>query len=119
MRRELLVALAIVAVALFGYPLLSFAGGAPRFPTRAECVRPAAGDAPDLHVVYGRFDQLPAAESLLADITEVGFVGAELQLDGCGNWMVLYDGIETYAQGEALAAQVREQGFEARVEVRG
>lgn len=106
-------------VALLGYSLLALAGGAPRFPTRAECVTPATGDAPDLQVVYGRFDDLVAAETLLADVTRIGFVGAELELDNCGRWKVFYDGIESFAQGQALAEQVREAGFDARVEVRG
>ena len=117
MRSATLLAAAVVAVPLLAYPLLAVADGAPRFPTRAECVQPATGDAPDLDVVYGRFDDLVPAESLLADLTRVGFVGAELEVDPCGRWEVFYDGIETFVQGKALAEQVRAAGFEAQVEV--
>jgi hypothetical protein len=117
MKHAALVAAAVVLVPLLGYPLLAVADGAPRFPSRGECVRPAAGDAPDLNVVYGRFDDLPAAETLLADLTRVGFTGAELQLDVCGRWEVFYDGVPTFAEARALAEQVREAGFDAEVEI--
>lgn len=119
MRRELLAATAIVVVPLLAYPLLSVSGGAPRFPTRDECVVVATGDAPDLDVVYGRFEDLAAAEDLLAEVTRVGFVGAEIEIDACGRWKVFYDGIPSYVQGDELARQVREAGFEAQVEVGG
>ena len=47
----------------------------------------------------------------------IGFTGAELELDGCGQWKVFYDSIDSLEQGESLAEQVRAAGFEARVEV--
>ena len=119
MRRALALAAAVALVPLLAYPLLALAEGAPRFPSRDECVVVATGDAPDLDVVYGRFDDLVTAESGLADLTRVGFVGAELALDDCGRWKVFYEGIETFAQGQALAEQVREAGFDARVEAGG
>jgi hypothetical protein len=114
-----LLATGVVVVALVGYPLLALSGGSPRFPTRGECVTVAGGDAPDLNVVYGRFDDLQPAEALLADVTRTGFTGAELTLDNCGQWTVAYDAIESYAQGQALADQVRAAGFDAQVEVGG
>ena len=116
MSRWTFVAAAIVVVVLLGYPLVTLAGDSPRFPTRGECARPATTDDPSLEVVYGRFDDRLAAETLLAEITEVGFIGAELELDGCGRWKVSYDAIDSSEQGEALAEQVRNAGFEARVE---
>jgi hypothetical protein len=119
MSRWTFVAAAIVVVVLLGYPLVTLAGGAPRFPTRGECARPATTDDPSLEVVYGRFDDRLAAETLLAEVTEVGFIGAELELDGCGRWKVSYDAIESSEQGEALAEQVRNAGFDARVEPEG
>ena len=118
MTRWTFVAAAIVVVVLLGYPLVTLAGGAPRFPT-GDCARPATTDDPSLEVVYGRFDDRLAAETLLAEITEVGFIGAELKLDGCGRWKVSYDGIDSSEQGEALAEQVRNAGFDARVEPEG
>jgi hypothetical protein len=113
-------AVAIAIVPLLVYPAITLAAdGLPRFPTRGECSRPASADAPDLDVVYGRFDDRRTADELLASLSDVGFVGAELSLDACGQWKVFYDGIESPAQGEALAAQVREAGFEATVEYGG
>ena len=109
-------AAAIVVVPLLAYPVAAVAGGAPRFPTRDECSRPATSDAPDLEVVYGRFDDPRAADDLLAKLTGVGFVGAETTIDPCGRWKVSYDAIESLEQGEALATEVRKAGFEARVE---
>ena len=114
--RRIRLAAAIVVVPLLAYPVAAMAGGAPRFPTRDECSRPATADAPDLEVVYGRFDDLRAADELLAKLTDVGFVGAETGFDPCGRWKVSYDAIESLEQGEALAAEVRKAGFEAQVE---
>jgi hypothetical protein len=115
-KRRVGLATAIVALPLLAYPAVTLAGGAPHFPTRDECSQVATSDAPDLEVVYGRFEDRPDADELLAALTRVGFVGAEIELDACGRWKVRYDGIDSLAQGEALAAQVREAGFEARVE---
>jgi len=114
--RRVGLAAAIVVVPLLAYPVVAVAGGAPRFPTRDECSRPATADAPDLEVVYGRFDDLRAADELLAKLTDVGFVGAETGFDPCGRWKVSYDAIDSLEQGEALAAEVRKAGFEAQVE---
>jgi hypothetical protein len=115
--RPMLVALALVAGSLLVYPLAVLAAdGLPRFPTRNECVQVATEDGPGLDVVYGRFDNPVAAEERLAAVTRVGFVGAEVELDACGRWKVSYDAIDSLAQGEALAKQVRAAGFDARVE---
>ena len=119
MTRWAVVGATVVVVPLLGYPLVTLAGDAPRFPTRGECARPTTADDQSLEVVYGRFDDRVAAETLLAEVTEVGFIGAELGLDGCGRWKVSYDAIESSAQGEALAEQVRNAGFDARVEPEG
>ncbi len=118
--RRVGLAAAIVVVPLLIYPAIAIAAnGLPRFPTRAECARPATTNAPNLDVVYGRFDDWRAADDLLARLTDVGFIGAEIAPDGCGGRKVFYDGIASLEQGEALAAQVREAGFEAVVEVGG
>lgn len=119
MTRWTVVAAAVVLVTILGYPLVTLAGDAPRFPSRGECSRPATADDPSLEVVYGRLDDRVEAETLLAEVTEIGFVGAELELEGCGRWKVYYDGVDSLAQGEALAEQVREAGFDARVELEG
>ena len=113
-----LAAAIVVAIPMLAYPLgVLAADGTPRFPTRNECVQVATEDGPDLDVVYGRFGDPTAAERLLAALTRVGFVGAAVELDACGRWRVSYDAIESLAQGEALAKQVRAAGFDARVEL--
>jgi hypothetical protein len=117
--RRVGLAAAIVVLPLLAYPVAAVAGGEPRFPTRDECSRPATSDSPDLEVVYGRFDDPRAADDLLAKLTGVGFIGSEITFDACGRWKVSYDSIESLAQGNALAAQVRDAGFEARVEYGG
>jgi len=67
-------------------------------------------------VVYGRFDDPRAADDLLARLNAIGFIGAEIEFDPCARWKVSYDAIESLEQGEALAAQVRDAGFDAQVE---
>ena len=111
------VAIAIVLVPLLGYPLVTLAGGSPRFPTEEECGRLAKADDPGFDVVYGRVDSRDGAQALLDRVTAVGFTGAELELDGCGRWKVFYDSIDSLEQGASLAEQVRAAGFDARVEV--
>ncbi|HUP22006.1 MAG TPA: hypothetical protein VNB06_03595 [Thermoanaerobaculia bacterium] len=115
-QRLRLLAAGIALVPTFGYPFGVLALGTPPFPTRDDCVHVATGDAEDLEVVYGRLDDPVAADELLAEVTRIGFVGAEVEFDACGRWKVSYDAVETFAQGEALAEHVREAGLEARVE---
>lgn len=114
-------AIAIVVGALLAYPLVTLAGGAPPFPTREDCARPASPGTPgeELEVVYGRLDEPVAAEELLRSLTNAGFVGAEIELDACARWKVAYPSLESFDQATALADQVRAQGFEARVELEG
>lgn len=88
MTRRAWLALAIVAVPLAGYVLVSVSDGAPRFPTRDECVRvPVEGQAVD--VVFGRFDDIPSADELQHQVVSVGFAGVEVEADGCGRWKVV------------------------------
>ena len=47
----------------------------------------------------------------------VGYVDAEVRGDGCTRWKVLYDGIESYAQGASSVAEARGAGLEAWLEV--
>ena len=117
MRGRVALATAIVVVPLLGYPLFTITGGWPQFHSRGECARTAQADDDEFEVVYGRLDDPLAAETLLAELTGIGFVGAEVELDDCGRWKVSYTGIDSFEQGEALAEQVRGAGFDARVEV--
>lgn len=112
-----LVAAAIVAVPLVGYPLVVVADGA-RFPSAQDCVRRASpGETGGLDLVFGRRDTIAQAEELLERVRKVGYVDAEMRGDGCGRWKVLYDGIESYAQGASSRAEARGAGLEAELEV--
>ena len=111
------VAVAIVAVPLIGYPLVVGADGA-RFPSPHDCVRIASpGETAELDLVFGRRDTPAEAERLLERVQAVGYVDAEVRGDGCGRWKVLYDGIESYAQGASSAAEAHGAGLEAQLEI--
>ena len=67
-RTAVLVAAAIVAVPLIGYPALVAADGA-RFPSADDCVAiAAAGDEGELDLVFGRRDTPAEAEALLEQV---------------------------------------------------
>ena len=115
--RILLAAAAIVAVPLVGYPLVVGADGA-RFPSRDDCVRLAPpGSTELLDLVFGRRDTPAEAERLLERVRAVGYVDAEVRLEGCGRWKVLYDGITSYQQGASSVAEARGAGLDAWLEV--
>jgi hypothetical protein len=108
---------AIVVVPLVGYPLLVGADGA-RFPSPDDCVRPAPpGSTEPLDLVFGRRDTPGEAERLLERVRAVGYVDAEVRLEGCGQWKVMYDGITSYPQGASSVAEARGAGLEARLEI--
>jgi hypothetical protein len=112
-----LAAAAIIAVPLVAYPLVVGADGA-RFPSRDDCVRLApAGSTELLDLVFGRRDTPGEAERLLARVRAVGYVGAEIRLEGCGRWKVLYDGITSYPQGASSVAEARGAGLDAWLEI--
>jgi hypothetical protein len=110
-------AAAIVAVPLVGYPLVVGADGAP-FHSPDDCVRIAApNETAELDLVFGRRDTMAEAEELLERVKGVGYVDAEMRLDGCGRWEVLYDGITSYPQGLESRAEARGAGLEAELEI--
>ncbi len=112
-----LVAAAIIAVPLIGYPIAVGADDAP-FPSRDDCVRIASpGETAPLDLVFGRRDTSAEAQELLARVRGVGYADAEARLDGCGRWEVLYDGIESYPQGASSAAEARGAGLKAWLEI--
>ena len=47
----------------------------------------------------------------------MGYVDAEVRLEGCGQWKVMYDGITSYPQGASSVAEARGAGLEARLEI--
>jgi hypothetical protein len=115
--RVLLVAAAIIAVPLLAYPLVVGADGAP-FPSVDDCVAVARpDDEGELDLVFGRRDTPTAADELLARVRGVGYVDAEVRVDGCGRWVVVYDGIESYQQGAESRAEARGAGLEAELEL--
>jgi hypothetical protein len=114
--RSWIVGATIVAVPMLAYSASALVTGAPRLPTRDECVAVASEADLKVEVVYGRLDDPQAAEELLADISRVGFVGARVALDGCGRWKVVYDRVASFAEAQALAHQVRRAGFAAEVQ---
>ena len=103
MTGRLAVAVAIVAVPLLGYPLVTLAGGSPPFP-RDECARPAVEGRP-VEVVYGRFDHPDAAAEFLERVLGVGFQGTEVVFDGCGQWKVVLDGVPSVEIARELQAE--------------
>ena len=110
-------AAAIVVVPLLAYPVVSAGGNGPEFPSRDDCARPYDGASEEpVDVVYARLDDPVAATDLLDELSRRGFIGADIAFDACGRWVVFYDPVESVEQAEALAEQVREAGFEARVE---
>jgi hypothetical protein len=112
-----LVAAAIVAVPLVGYPAVVLADGA-RFPSAEDCVHVAQpGATGDLDLVFGRRDTPAEADELLAQVQKVGYVDAQVQGDGCMRWKVVYTGIESYAQGASSAAEARGAGLDPRIEI--
>lgn len=101
-----------------GYPLLVVGADGARFPSRDDCVRLAPqGSAEALDLVFGRRDTPVEAERLLQRVRGVGYVDAEVRGEGCGRWKVLYDGITSYQQGASSAAQARDAGLEAWLEI--
>ncbi len=89
-----------------------------RFPSRDDCVQVAAeGATAELDLVFGRRDTRAEADELLEQVRGVGYVDAEVRGDGCARWKVLYDGIESYAQGASRVAEARGAGLEAWLEI--
>ncbi len=112
----MMVAAALVAVPLLGYPALVAADGV-RFPSAADCVEIVAhDDGSALDLVFGRRDIAADAEALLERVRAVGYVDAELRRDGCGRYEVLYDGITAFEQGLESRAEARGAGLEAELE---
>jgi hypothetical protein len=112
-----LLAAAVVVLPPLAYPVAVGGDGA-RFPSRDDCVQIAGpAESAELDLVFGRRDTPVEARALLGRVVGVGYVDAEVRLDGCGRWRVLYDGIDSYDQGASSAAQAREAGLEAWLEV--
>lgn len=116
MRRLLL--WSIVLAVVLAYPLAVVAGSTPRFPSRAECVRPAIEDG-DIEAVFGYFDSERDAVVVRDRALASGFIGTELESNGCGRVRVVVGGIPTLEVGRNLAEEARSVGFEVTLERAG
>jgi hypothetical protein len=94
------------------YPaVVLVASGAPSFPTRDDCVRPATEDA-EIEAVFGRFESEWEAREVRDRALGVGFPGTEMTRDPCGRMKVFLSDIPTLEVGRAFADQARAAGFE-------
>lgn len=107
----------ILAVGL-AYPLAVVAGGAPHFPSRADCVRPAIEDG-DIDAVFGYFDSEREAVAVRDRALASGFIGTELHWNGCGRVRVAVGGIPNLGVGGDLAEEARSVGLEVTLEQAG
>lgn len=116
-RRWRLAAALVVAIPLLAYPAVVLADGA-RFPSPEDCVRIAGPEQTgELDLVFGHRSTPAEAQRLLEQVVGVGYVDAEMGEDGCGRWVVLYDGITSYEQGLESRAEARGAGLDAELEV--
>jgi hypothetical protein len=111
-------ALWLVVAAGLAYPLVVLASGSPSFPSRDDCVRPAAGEG-EVEAVFGRLDSEREAVELRDRALAVGFQGTEVVRDACGRVKVVLTGIPTLAVGRDFAEQARSVGFEVTLEQPG
>lgn len=109
---------AVVLVLALAYPLSVVAGGAPRFPSRDECVRPATEDG-EIDAVFGYFDSEFDAVVLRDSALGAGFIGTEMQWNGCGRVRVAVGGISTLEVGRELTEEARSVGLEVTLEEAG
>jgi len=115
MTRRLALLVAVVVVPLLAYPLVTLAGGSPRFPDQSECIRPAVEGSP-VDIVYGRFDSVADANALRDRVVGIGFTGTDVLGDGCGRWKVVYVNVPSLAVAEQVQAEARKVGFEPTLE---
>jgi hypothetical protein len=113
--RRLALVVAIVVVPLLVYPLVTVAGGGPRFPKHSECAHAVVEGSP-VDIVYGRFDSPVEADELRDRVVATGFTGTEVLADGCGLWKVVYENVPSLDVAEQVQENARKAGFEATLE---
>jgi hypothetical protein len=106
--------LVVVGLAVI-YPVAVLAGGAPRFPSHADCVHPATSDG-SIEAVFGRFRTSAAAESLQRRAAQSGFKNVLIESDGCGLLKVALHGIPSLAVGHDFVAEAERVGFHPTLE---
>lgn len=115
MSRRLWTAVVIVLVPLLVYPLVTLAGGGPRWPSRAECVH-AAVDGQPVAVVFGRVDDPVAADQLRDKVVSVGFKEIEALPDGCGRWKVVLENVPDLGVARGVQDEARGVGLNPTLE---
>ena len=109
------VAVAIVAAAVAIYPAITLAGGAPRFPDYADCVKqPTAGSK--ARVVFGYAETYSDANALRDRVLDLGFEGTEVAQDGCGRLRVSLNGVPSLEVASKVATEARQAGLEPTLE---
>lgn len=106
---------ALVLAAAIGYPVAVVSSGTPRFPKRTDCVDLATKDG-DIEAVFGRFDLHADAAAELRRVLERGFIGSQIESDGCGRLKVVVHGIRTLAVGRELQSEIRSEGLDVTLE---
>jgi len=115
MTRRLAVLIAVVVVPLLAYPLVTLAGGSPRFPSESECVHAVVEGSP-VDIVYGRVDSPTDAEDLRHRVVAIGFAGTEVLPDGCGHFKVVYESVPSLGVAQQVQANALKAGFEPTLE---
>jgi hypothetical protein len=105
----------VLIVVVLLYPLAVLAGGAPHFPSRHDCVRPATTDE-KLEAVFGRFGTVAAADSVRARAARAGFQNLKVEPDGCGLFKVTLHGIPRLQVGRDFVREAESVGFRPTLE---
>ncbi len=108
------IATVIVAAAAVAYPAAVVAGGAPRFPTASDCVKPA--DRGPTLVVFGYEPSYPKAIELRDRVIAAGFASAQVSRDGCGRVRVFVAHVPARRVAEALVRRASASGLAATIE---
>jgi hypothetical protein len=110
------IAWVIVIAAALLYPLAVVAGGAPKFPSRSDCVVPARTDG-DVDLVFGYHDSTTRAATERDRLRALGYVRAEVVSDGgCGRLKVAVEGYPTLAGARDAAEEARRSGLAPTLE---
>jgi hypothetical protein len=115
MTRRSALPVALVSVVALAYPLGVVAGGAPSFPSRADCIHRATADG-DLEVVFGYSDSEAQAQALLTRVLAVGFKGSQIERNACGQVKVAVHGIPTLKVGGQVMTEARSVGLQPTLE---
>ena len=98
-----------------GYSGFRLPGGAPPFPSAADCVlRPVEGS--QVRLVLGYAGSYPDAFAVRDRAEAAGLDGAKIAQDGCGRLRVYVDGFQSVAAAEQVASTVRARHVDVALE---